>query len=320
MIEVRTPCRLHFGLLAFSHDESRQFGGVGVMVQRPDIVVRVEEANEFTATGPMAERALKYAQTFADRTGTANGAAIQVERAPRSHTGLGTGTQLGMAVGRAMAELIGRDDVDANELAHLVGRGERSAIGVHGFFHGGLIVEGGKLDPDAISPLLVHQAFPEDWRIVLISPQRLEGISGDRERKAFGRMPAVPVDRTAEMCRLVMLGLLPAMIESDIDDFGESLFQLQQEVGRCFKSQQGGIYADPMLEQIIHFIRDRGVRGVGQSSWGPTLYAVTKDEAAAKKLVAELRIQFALADDELLITRADNVGNHVRQITSLARD
>src|SRR5690606_14836448 len=154
--------------------------------------------------------------------------------------------QLGMAVGRALAATIDQHQLDAAELAALVGRGERSAIGAHGFFHGGLIVEGGKYDLSRLSPMLVRQAVPEQWRIVLIRPRQLEGLSGRREREAFARLPIVPEARTAQMSRLVLLGLVPAAIEGDLDLFGESLFELQQLVGQCFASAQGGIYAHPM--------------------------------------------------------------------------
>jgi len=326
MIEIRTPCRLHFGLLAYSHDDCRQFGGAGVMINRPNITLRAALDDQFTATGPMAERARSFAETFAQQAiqqgliDQFEGASIQVISAPRAHTGLGSGTQLAMATGKAMAALIGHDDLSAIQIAQLVNRGERSAIGIHGFEHGGLIVEGGKLDPDGISPLLVRHSFPEQWRWVLITPAKLQGISGSRERQAFSKLPPIDQRATAEMCRLVMLGLLPALLDADINDFGQALYQLQLEVGRCFKQAQGGVYAHPLIEQIVAFAREQGVRGVGQSSWGPTLYAVTADEAAATQLTRGIRSQFALADDEIRITSGDNHGYTMRQMTAVSKD
>lgn len=353
MIEVHTPCRLHFGLLAYSRDASRQFGGVGLMVRRPRVVVRVAPADRFTATGPMAERVLSFAHTFAgnwaalrstadraarsahrrgrshrddDGLGAGNlagrepiaiqGAAIEVVEAPRAHTGLGTGTQLAMAVAHALAKLFTGDDEEdlgVSELASLVGRGARSAIGAHGFFHGGLIIEGGKLHREALSPMLVQQPFPSDWRLVLITPDRLVGIHGDREKQAFSRMAPIPQDVTAQMCRLVLLGLLPAAIERDLPHFSRSLFELQQRVGACFASAQGGIFADPLLGRIVEFIRGQGIEGVGQSSWGPTLYAITAGEADARSLASQLRTRFELGEHEVLVTAADNQGCEVRR-------
>ena len=326
MIEVHTPCRLHFGLLAYSHDESRQFGGAGLMVDDPDITLRAELDDGFSATGPMAERALTFAKRFIENALATNlvdrfeAADLEIIDAPRAHSGLGTGTQLAMAVGQAMAHLIGQKNLSAGQIARLVERGERSAIGVHGFEHGGLIVEGGKLDPTELSPLLLRQAFPDDWRLVLITPDALSGVSGQLERQAFSKLPPISSARTAEMCRLVLLGLLPALIDRDIDDFGQALYQLQTEVGQCFKKEQGGVYADPLLERMVSFIRDQGVTGVGQSSWGPTLYAVTSDQSSATSLLTDLRQRFDLGPREIRITAANNTGHAVRQLSAISEN
>jgi beta-RFAP synthase len=311
MITVRTPCRLHFGLLAMGESGARQYGGVGLMVRRPDVVMHVQPSEAFAGHA----KAVTFARRFAERA-VARGlcdqvapVAVRVERCPRPHTGMGTGTQLGMAVSHAMASLSGMDPLPADQLASLVGRGERSAIGAWGFVHGGLIVEGGKRDPDALSPLLINEPFPEPWRIVLICPRSLEaGLADERERTAFAKLP--PIDRglTAEMCRLVLLGMVPSMLERDLAGFGQSLYTLQQHVGRCFAEAQGGIYAHPLLTRIVDFIRSQGVEGVGQSSWGPTLYAVTQDAAAAQSLSETVRRQFELADEDVTITAADNHG------------
>jgi beta-RFAP synthase len=198
-------------------------------------------------------------------------------------------------------------------LAQWVGRGERSAIGVHGFAQGGLIVEGGKLDPDAVSPLLLGHDFPEPWHVVLVIPSQLQGISGQRERDAFARMPAIPAAASGRMCRHVLLGLIPALLEHDLDDFGRALYELQLAVGECFAQAQGGVYGDPLLERIVGFVRSRGIQGVGQSSWGPTLYAFTRDEHEALRLADAIRREFPLSPGEVFITNAQNCGASVHK-------
>jgi len=322
MIEVRTPSRLHFGLLAFSPELPRQFGGVGLMIRRPDTLLwmgrRPDE--QIRAEGRMNDRAVEFARRFLERahqqglTRELTGLQIRVLRIPRPHAGLGTGTQLGMAVARGVAALLDRTDLTVAQLAQLVGRGQRSAIGAHGFFHGGLIVEGGKRHRDDLSPLLVRLAFPDAWRVVLIRPHELEGLSGEREQAAFNTALAIPREVSAELCRLVLLGLAPAAAEEDAAAFGEALFELQQRVGECFASSQGGVYAHPMLEAIVRRVRSWGVPGVGQSSWGPSLYAVAEDDDQAQALATMLRQTFELSGSQLLVTRADNAGGAVREV------
>lgn len=328
-VEVRTPSRLHFGLLAFSRDEQRQFGGAGLMIRQPDVLVRLTLASQWCSSGRLADRALEFAQRFvqgvtargwsgADHLAGVN---IQVLRVPRPHTGLGSGTQLAMAVALGMTELLGCRELNGPDLAALVRRGRRSAVGAHGFFHGGFIVEGGKQRETSeqtapqLAPLLMRHAFPQPWRIMIIRPRTLEGLAGDREKQAFTSLPDIPRDLTAQMCRVVLLGLAPALVERNLQAFGEALFELQQLAGRSFAAAQGGVYAAPLLQNIVEFVRSQGIAGVGQSSWGPALYAITADQAKAELLAASLQHRFGLGPGELLITEADNQGSSLRRIT-----
>ncbi|MCA9172487.1 MAG: hypothetical protein KDB23_32705, partial [Planctomycetales bacterium] len=51
----------------------------------------------------------------------------------------------------------------------------------------------------------------------------------------------------------------------------------------CFAACQGGPYASPQLERIVAMVRNRGYAGVGQSSWGPTLFAFVDSPDAARE-------------------------------------
>ena len=323
MIEVRTPSRLHFGLLSYGNDaQTRQFGGVGLMVKRPDVKICIEPSATYSGTGRLSDRAVGFARRFAQGA-VASGlvtevppVAIRVQRVPRPHTGLGTGTQLGMAVGRALASLLERDDLTVAELAGLVGRGQRSAVGAHGCFGGGFIVEGGKADAESLSPKVIQHPFPQQWRVVLVRPAQLHGITGEREQQAFERMPPLPGEMTDRMCRLVLLGLAPAVVETDLDRFGNALYELQRLAGQSFKSAQGGVYAHPLLDQMVTFIRDQGFHGIGQSSWGPTLYAISGDQDESEWLAARVQRKFGLEAGEVLITEPDNRGAKVCRVGS----
>ena len=43
-VEVRTPARLHLGMMSFGVPTMRAFGGVGVMVDRPGVHLRLRRA------------------------------------------------------------------------------------------------------------------------------------------------------------------------------------------------------------------------------------------------------------------------------------
>jgi beta-ribofuranosylaminobenzene 5'-phosphate synthase len=312
MIHIRTGSRLHFGLLSVPSQAagtSRQFGGVGLMIDQPGITLSAELSETWSADGPLAARAVAFGQRYHAAVGIRACLRMRIESAAAEHAGLGTGTQLGLAVARASVELTGQPIRDAASLALAVDRGGRSAIGAYGFDLGGLLVEGGKLAETRISPLLVRHAFPEDWRIILITPAGLEGTHGRREVEAFTNLASRARDEriTESLCRLVLLALLPALLEKDEAAFGEALFEFNRRSGEMFKSAQGGVYAHPRIEAIVEFLRQNGIRGVGQSSWGPTVFAITLAERA--NALREFLIgKLGCSGEEIIVTAARNQG------------
>jgi beta-RFAP synthase len=311
MIRVETGSRLHFGAFQFGGAASgtgRFFGGAGLMVSTPGIRLSVAPAREWQATGPLAARALEFARQFAASFPAAAMPAhhIAIDQAAPEHVGLGTGTQLGLAVAHALAESAGCA-LDVLELARRTGRGARSAIGIHGFAEGGFLVDAGKQAGEAIAPLAARAEFPDDWRIVLAIPGGAQGLHGAAERQAFQCLheAAIPLP-TEALRRLVLLGILPALAGGDLPAFAETLYEFNHKVGEAFAAVQGGPYASARLHEMVDHLRQRGVRGVAQSSWGPTLAAVVEDDERAKAVTAELRREFRMAELEVVVTSARN--------------
>jgi beta-ribofuranosylaminobenzene 5'-phosphate synthase len=324
MLRVRTPSRLHFGLLSLDAESTavpsgRLYGGVGLMVRRPGVQVGACAASGWSAEGPSAERALGFARQVVEGVRrdhpTADGPPLRlrIEEAAPEHAGLGTGTQLGLATARVVAAAWGVS-ADGRDLARWSGRGLRSALGVHGFEHGGFLVEAGKRSPEVLAPLVARTDFPEEWGVVLIAPAGekagVAGLHGTDEREAFARLAVGPGGqaRTDALCRLVLLGLLPAVAERDLEAFGEALFEFNRRAGEVFAPIQGGTYACPQAAEVVAFVRGQGVRGAGQSSWGPTVFAVTADKEQAEDLARRVREHFRLAPPAVLVTAACNRG------------
>lgn len=298
---VRAPSRLHFGLLSWG-GQGRQFGGAGVMVDAPSLVVRGMPSQQFQATGPEAERVAEFAAVWQRTSGEREPPPIHiaVESLGAPHSGLGTGTQLALAVATILERMRQREIKSVECLAELMGRGRRSAVGTYGFGHGGLIVERGKLAAERISPLDQRLPLPAPWRFVLVRPQLDSGLHGAAEHQAFEKLPAVPPATAEQLNRLLDEQLLPAVRAHDFTRFSQSLYEYGYASGCCFAPAQGGAYRGPRLTQLVELIRSLGVVGVGQSSWGPTLFAAVPDDVAAHRLVQDLR----LLDDDLLLTIA----------------
>src|SRR6478752_5707496 len=248
---TEAPARLHFGVLDLRGALGRRFGGLGAAVPSPSLLLEAARDDRLRAHGPDAERAAAFAERFLAHHKLRTGARLTVHRAIPTHSGLGSGTQLGLAVARALAELHGLP-TDAAGLAQTVGRGRRSAIGTWTFALGGFIVEGGRrAGADEIAPLLARFVAPASWRCVVAVPAGSPGLSGEAEAAAFERLPP-PAEREVErVAHLVLMQLLPALVEADLPAFGAALTEIQRVTGGWFASAQGGVFARGSSEMLV---------------------------------------------------------------------
>ena len=305
MIRVEAPARLHLGMLAVGDAGTRRFGGFGVAVERPAVVIEAEPADELSVEGFDAERALAFAQRCCQALGLPGGGRLRVVEAIPSHVGLGSGTKLALAVAQALAALHERT-VDAPALAQAAGRAARSAVGMWTFALGGLVVEGG-VRGEGSAPLLTRHAMPDAWRIVIVVPNAEPGISGAAEAQAFERL--VPsAERSAAIAQLVLTSLLPALVEGELEEFGGALTRVQQLVGDEFAPMQGGRF-HPRAGVLVEALLRGGAAGAGQSSWGPAVYGVVGSEAAGRDLARHLEGFDAVVD----VVAFDNRGARVQR-------
>lgn len=312
--EITTPSRLHLGLLATAPSSPRRFGGVGMMIDRPNLRLSARMSRETKAVGPLWNRALSFYDQISKAL-LAQGVEIppirfEIQQAPPPHAGFGSGTQLGLAVARLTLALAEQDQPSISDLAKLTGRGLRSGIGLHGFAHGGLLVDGGrKPSQEQPPPLIVRQAWPEEWAVLVIVPPHRHGLHGEEEAAAFAKLPPASEALTDRLCSLVLLGLLPALIERDLDAFGCALSELQHHIGAWFASVQGGSYAHPSQKTLVDWLQNSGLKGVGQSSWGPALYGFSDESVEARSaIVEEIRERFDLKPTQAFWTIGNNQG------------
>ena len=310
MVRVEAPARLHLGMLAAAGDGPRRFGGLGVAVDRPAVVLEARPARELSAEGVDAERALAFARRSRDALGLTGGAQLHVVEAIPQHAGLGSGTKLALAVAKALAALE-RRDVDAPALAQAAGRGARSAVGMWTFALGGLVVEGGvRRGANRPAPLLARHPMPEEWRVVLVVPKAEPGLSGADEEHAFQRLVPSP-ERSAAIAQLVLASLLPALVEHDLEEFGAALTHVQQLVGDAFADVQGGRF-HPRAAALVEALLRAGAAGAGQSSWGPAAYGVVGSESAGRELAGRM-VRLLGDEGSVELARFDNRGARVER-------
>ena len=284
---VEAPARLHLGFFDLNGSLGRRFGSLGVALEGLSTRVAVGRGAEIQASGPQAERATVFARRMLEHLGLKSGVRLQIEQALAEHVGLGSGTQLALAVGSAVARLHGLRPT-AREIAIALHRGQRSGIGIGVFEQGGFLVDGGHDGCVNSAPrVLSRLEIPAAWRWILVFDDRYRGLSGTAEKQAFKDLPPFPEAEAARLCRLVLMQLLPALAEGDIERFGQALTSVQDRVGDYFAPAQGGRrYASPQVASALDDLHRAGAFAVGQTSWGPTGFALARDIAQARALVA----------------------------------
>lgn len=309
-ITVTAPTRLHFGLLSLGGG-SRTYGGVGVMVHPPEVQIRIGPASSFQVLGGGSERLTEFAEHWRKYWKRPNLPAcrIVVEAMPHMHSGLGAGTQLALSLAKGLNAYFQLESLPPESLAASVGRGVRSAVGTFGFFHGGLIYETGKNSGDSLSGLAERLAIPEAWRFVLIRAADADlGMHGLAEQQTFEQLPPTPPTVSSTLQHVVENQILPSVRNYDFSGFSCAVYEFGKQSGLSFASVQGGAYNGPLLTAIVELVRSLGVEGVGQSSWGPTIFALCPTQRDAEILVHQLQQERLTSNAELTIARPCNHG------------
>lgn len=315
LVSVFTTARLHMGFLDLGGNLGRKFGSIGLSLDQPSTEVVARRGEGFEGIGPCAQRALSCARDFAARAGLAGGAHLTLHSAIPEHAGLGSGTQMALAVGVALTKLYGLS-LSLSEIAAMTERGARSGIGIGAFAQGGLLLDGGRGEKTLVPPVIARMDFPSQWRVLLIFDTSASGVHGGQEIEAFRTLPAFPASTSADLCRRVLMQALPAVAEQNLPAFGEAIHEIQCRVGDYFATAQGGgRYTSAVVAQVLEWLLSKGVGCVGQSSWGPTGFAVLESEREAERMLEELENQYAGHHGlSFLLCKARNKGGEVQVI------
>jgi beta-ribofuranosylaminobenzene 5'-phosphate synthase len=288
-VSIHAPARLHLGFLDMHGGLGRKFGSLGLSISGVETSILAEYSDDIDVVGPSAKRAENYAEQVLSHFGIDGGVKMTINTAIPEHSGLGSGTQLSLAVATAIVNLYQLPEQSAGRLAAMLHRGARSGIGIGTFMHGGFIVDGGRGENTEVPPVISHMDFPEHWRIVLIFDDEAEGINGVPERRAFNTLPPMNEETAGLLSRLTLMQALPAITENNCQQFGSAITQIQNIVGDYFGEAQGGRYTSPLLKPLLEAMENEGATGWGQSSWGPTGFAIFPNETMAFQAMKKVR-------------------------------
>jgi beta-RFAP synthase len=283
-VSVTAPARLHLGFLDLHGGLGRRFGSIGLAISSPRTRLTIGAATQAEIVGPERERVQHHLKTMQQSLGLDSAWRIRVEEAIPAHAGLGSGTQLALAVAAAIRRLHDLP-LDAPGDVIRLGRGARSGVGAGLFTQGGVVVDGGHGPKTAVAPIVSRIPFPDHWRVLLVLDPARRGLHGTDEGEAFASLPPFPEASAARLCRLVLMQALPALAERDLASFGTAIKHMQDVLGDYFAPMQGGSrLTSPAVGDCLHTLERAGAHGVGQSSWGPTGFAFAASPEEADRL------------------------------------
>ena len=288
-IRVTAHARLHLGFLDLEGSLGRRFASLGVSIAAPVTRLRLSRSPSLIVEGQEQERGRRYLTALAGASGRPLAYRLVVEEAIPAHAGLGSGSQLALAIGAAFGLLEGHAMSPA-QVGALLQRGARSGVSIGTFQSGGLVVDGGKAAGGGAPPTIVTLPVPEAWRVILLFDKSLQGVHGQNELDAFANLSLFSAEHSAYLCRLTLMQALPALAEGDLKGFGNAVDVIQQTMGTYFAAEQGGKpYTSSRVAAALDWLKVQGVTGLGQSSWGPTGFAFVKSANEGQALIIGLQ-------------------------------
>lgn len=313
-ITVVAPARLHMGFIDLSGSLGRHFGSIGVALNEINTCLSVSYSDQLKLSGLQSERALLCIKQLCEALNVSEKLHIELHSCIPEHVGLGSGTQMSIAIGLALSDFYNLG-LSVRDIAKLTARGARSGIGIAIFEQGGLVVDGGRGEHTVTPPVISRMNVPDDWRFILVFDKRGQGLHGNDEIQAFKELPPFPQQEAARLCYLLMMQGLPALAENNISLFGDVITQLQASVGEHFASAQGGVFTSDEVAAAMQFLQDQGATAIGQTSWGPTGFCAVQGADHAEKLKQQVENNFAHCENlTVLVVSARNTGGEVRVV------
>lgn len=306
-VYVNAFARLHMGFMDLNATQGRHFGSLGLGLDAPDTLLEMAIGHDGYDDYLVPDYVIKYQKLITQHYKINQNISIKVHREIPRHFGLGSGTQMALAVGAGISKLFNLN-ASLSEIARITNRGLRSGIGIGTFSDGGLVIDGGRGKETVIPPIIMQQAFPSEWRVLLIFDHAHTGLHGDDEKKAFAKLQAADLEETYRVNYQVLMRALPALKEQNLNAFGEAISCLQAYTGDYFAPVQGGRYASQSVSEALAFLSKHGISCLGQSSWGPTGFAIFESESVAKQHLQQLESNFNQSALGWLICRARNIG------------
>lgn len=335
-LQITTPCRIHATLIDMNGSIGRIDGGIGFTLSNPSwkvdfettesppLMLDVPEGIEASFIHVLVSEVLNCFGMLSAKARIG----IKVREIIPRHVGLGSKTQLALALADGISRLLKLDNTPLSKevLASIVRRGGTSGIGVTSYFHGGAIIDGGhefgagkekeSFLPSSASnarpaPVLSRDDMPEGWRAVIGIPTLEEGAHDADEIDIFKQNCPVPISEVQQLSHVILMKLLPAIKQQRFNEICDCI-NFFQDIG--FKKVEVGLRGK-VYRQMLRDWRAAGAPCAGMSSFGPTIYSLAESDVQALALRRSLDAIMQPHGGTSFICRMQNTGATIKYQT-----
>lgn len=284
MTTIECYARINLGLLDLSEHPHRIDGSHGLYTNLPvgKVVVHAAPHEDYKIHTVYQKRIYETLARCKTLVGPAvSKIAICVEQnLPGRHIGVGYGTQLSLSVVEAINQEL-ELGLSLDQKAYLAGSGGTSGVGTYCFAHGGYNLDAGRLYPsekrtigpgenysyEKLPPLVARISIP-NWSLCLAIPKHEIVVSDEKEQWLFSQYTPVSINEVDEQCKWILKGILPALI---IEDFSSFCLAVEHGMEIGFRAREIQTYGEVQVHAMER-LRSAGLRGIGMTSFGPTLF------------------------------------------------
>ncbi len=285
------------------------FGSLGMRLDAPCTQLEIAKSESMQVDANLGENAVKIVENLVNSLKLQENFSLKVMQKIPEHAGLGSGTQMALALGAGLNQLYDLH-LSVHKIAAYAQRGKRSGIGIAAFTQGGVLVDDGQIKADAAPTVMARAVFPEAWRVLLVQDSAHVGVHGAAEVNAFAELK--PAQHNLR--NMVLQHMLPALQRSDLLAFGAYMADLQAYNGDYFAPVQGGRYASKNVAEVLTWLQQNGAPCVGQSSWGPTGFAILGNQQQADALQSQAQLAFADKTNlSFSVCRGNNRGARIEE-------
>ena len=312
---IDSPARLHLGFMELNNSNPRVFGSIGLAITnfKFEQTIQLNKYFDVVCNDKSIKLRIEKIIKLFSKNYKIKKCRLTVSDFIPLHKGLGSGTQISLCTGFLLSNF-NNLNLSIDNISKLLGRGQRSGVGVETFKSGGFIVDSGKQKNSIYPPQkLIDIKWPRDWQVILITNTNFSGLHGKKESNEFTKLKNISSKFAKENCFNLLMKIIPGLIENDFCTFADGIQKIQENMSKIFYGNKNK-FSNKNISKIFKFIREKEYTGFGQSSWGPTSFIFCENSTKREEILNMIENFIELKKIEginLLRVSGRNFGNKI---------